>query len=46
MSEKITKERLLMNLDTMRGNLLADPTIPDNYTTWLQYAIDYIKGEE
>lgn len=43
MSEKIDKERLLANLDTMRGNLLADPGIPDNYSAWLQCAIDYIK---
>lgn len=42
----IDKERLLANLDAMRGNLLADPEIPDNYSYWLQAAIDYIKGQE
>ena len=46
MTEKIEKERLLANLEAMRGNLSADPDIPDNYSTWLQYAIDYIKEEK
>lgn len=46
MTEKIEKERLLANLEAMRGNLSADLDIPDNYSTWLQYAIDYIKEEK
>ena len=42
----IDKERLLDNLNTMRSNLLADPEIPDNYSYWLQAAIDYIREQK
>ena len=40
------KERIIMNLETIRDNLYADDTIPELYSTWIQVAIDFIKEKE
>lgn len=40
------KERILENLRCISGNLRADPTIPDDYSGWIDMAIDFIKEKE
>ena len=40
------KERLLVNLITMKSNLDGDNYVPKNYVYWLEQAIEFIKEKE
>lgn len=40
------KVRLLDNLYTLASNLRTDPSIPDSWVYWIEYAIKFINEKE